>query len=741
MIIELEDGRKVELPDGSSSQEIDDVVSHVTMASPSQPAPVAPTAQPVPVQPQRPKPTGAESIARGFVDGGSFGWGDEIMGRIGAGYARLVAPELFDADEDLYKQARDNARMANADSQAAHPWLYGGGQVAGAIGTGMKIPLPGSTAGKYAAGAGIGAVSGYGSSNSDTAYGQIKDTAMGAGLGVAGTYLGNKVGQAIASTVSSRAGQAVKDSTQNLLKKFYVPSPSAEGVAATQAVKNPLIVEAMRNGASPEEAAILAKAKQFNVPLSRGDVVRTPQQQGMEDLALRGALGDEAASTARGFRGQQEQSLRDAAKNMTTQMSGQPYADNLADIGGTVGTRLKTLESANKQAVDQAYTAVRDAGDAKIATPFINKHLKTAFDELGQYPLDTMPSTRSVMDRAGKVFMENPGGQFTAPADLAKIDNFRKFINRASSSVQIGNNSDKAGLQIIKNKLDGAIDDAIEQNLVVGNPKAINQLKMARETAQQYFQRWKADDAIQKIVENDFTPESVVNLVRGYGQTGGNKQAAELVNKLADTLGKDSPEFGMMKQAQLRQIFGKNLDSLLTGDISKGFSAEEVNKNLSTLIRNNKSLTDAYFKPEEIQVLKDYLEIAYRATNRVPGAVNYSNTTPALIRWGRQFANQFGALGRLVGAPAELVGQGMSGIKRGADAQEAINSFSPQFRNPNNPFAVALKARVTGATSAAGASLAGQQAGSKPEYNPYTGQGLPEVNLPRVQQPFIAVTQ
>lgn len=838
MIIQLEDGRKLEVQDGASPQQIDEVISQVSAPAQNTSPEVAPYRAPV---------SSAESFARGAMQGGSLGYGDEAMGAIGTLYAKVMAPELFKDRpmSSMYTEARDSARQDNAAAREAHPWWYTGGQVTGGVATGMKIPMPVSTAGKYTAGAAIGGAAGYGSSDAKTVEGKTLDTGLGVLGGMAGTYAGDKIGRGLSAAANSKTVQSAKNTAKDLLAKFYTPgttsvdplnvyhgsnqaidpqnlkpglagrvflttnkstandyvrggpeglnayklnirpqelldtnSPSFLDFTKKLAAKNnitdpvediahalhddpeihginpnlindflrtngfkglrsgedlsllpeyskqylastampkvdPTITEAMRNGATPEQAAILERAKKFNVPLSRGDVTRTAEQQGLEDLALRGALGPEANATASSFRSNQEQSLRQGAKDTITNISRHQYMDNINEMGDSVGSRLKLLEATDDGNVTRGYEAVKAAGNAKINVPFINKHLQGAWDELKEYPLDTMPGTRSVMDRAAKVFPQTQGGRFQAPADIAKIDNFRKFMNRSSSSVQLGNQTDKAGIQIIKAKLDGAIDDAVERNLVYGNPEAIGKLKAARDTAREYFQRWRADDALQKIVENDYTPEQVVNLVRGYGQTGGNKQAAALVSKLSNVLGKDSPEFAMMKQAQLRQIFGNNLDSLMTGDISKGFNAEEVRKNLTSLINNNRSLANAYFSPAEQKTLKDFLDVSYRATNRVPGAVNYSNTTPALIRWGRQFANNFGALGRLAGTPFELAAQGMGGIKAGAEGAKAIESFGPQFRNPNNPLATALKNKLSGAGAATGANLGGQKSSTK----------------------------
>jgi hypothetical protein len=720
MIIELQGGQKIEVANGATPSQIDEVISHVS---------AVPTAAAAPITPSEPT-SALESIGRGYAQGATLGYSDEGMGAIGALYARYVRPDLF-ADQsfsDSYKQGRNIARQQEAQAQASNPGLYGGAQLVGTVATGSKIPMPAGTVPRYATGAAIGGVASYGASDSDTRDGQLLETGLGALAGIGGTYVGDKIGKGIAALSNSGLAKGAKQEVQSLLSRFYTPQVAK--AAATPV--SPAVVNAMQKGATPEQAAILAKAQQFNIPLSRGDVVRTPEQQGIEDLALRGALTPEAADAARVFRSQQEQAMRDAAKDVTGRISGAPYVDNLADAGAMLDPRLKALKASDKANVTSQYDLVPRTGVEIQAQGF--EPLNVPIKELNNrdlFDLDQMPMTKTALQRINRdipstappqpgqsSILDASGNPFDKQAvpesvTLGKYENLKRYLGNLKNSATT--DTDRMGVDRLMKAANKSLDNSIEKNFVVGDQAGISQLKTATKTARDYFQRWKADDAVQKIVENNYTPEQVVNLVRGYGQTGGNKQAAQLVSKLGGILGKDSPEFSMLKQAQLRQIFGKNLDSLLEGDVQKGFSAEEVRKNLSNLVNNNRSLANEYFSKEDQQVLKDFLDVSYRATNRVPGAVNYSNTTPALIRWTRQFANQFGMLGRLAGAPVEIAAGGMASIKRGAEAQKAIESFGPQFSNPDNPLAVALRSRLASTGAASGAGYSGQSTASKRE--------------------------
>ncbi len=130
-----------------------------------------------------------ESGARGAAQGISLGFSDEITGALesSAGSLGLV-------EDKTYEQARDEARAANIAAQKANPLSYGGGEIAGGIGS---MLIPGLGAAKVAKGASalsklgsaaktgakLGGLYGAGSSEGQTAVDVAKDTAAGAGSG------------------------------------------------------------------------------------------------------------------------------------------------------------------------------------------------------------------------------------------------------------------------------------------------------------------------------------------------------------------------------------------------------------------------------------------------------------------------------------------------------------------------------------------------------------------------------
>lgn len=170
---------------------------------PSAPFEVAPpAAAPTPQAPGR-----MEAVGRGLLQGASMGFSDELSGAIDALFTKKT-----------YQQGRDEARANNAAAQQAHPYLYGGSELAGGVagalvpgaalakgaalagegtalarGLGGAAKLAGLATGAAPEGVGLanvaarsalaGGVAGLGGSNAGTLAGAAKDVGVGAAAG------------------------------------------------------------------------------------------------------------------------------------------------------------------------------------------------------------------------------------------------------------------------------------------------------------------------------------------------------------------------------------------------------------------------------------------------------------------------------------------------------------------------------------------------------------------------------
>lgn len=138
------------------------------------------------------EPGALEATARGAVQGATLGFGDEATGGAQALYDKLTGNAKGKTLSDLYSQHTGEARAANEASQAAHPYLYGAGNVAGSLASGLATGgLGAETAlGRVGVGAGMGALAGVG-------YGNANNINDGAAQALEGAVAGGAVGTAV----------------------------------------------------------------------------------------------------------------------------------------------------------------------------------------------------------------------------------------------------------------------------------------------------------------------------------------------------------------------------------------------------------------------------------------------------------------------------------------------------------------------------------------------------------------
>lgn len=259
--------------------------------------------------PGSPAPTQAEAGARGFGQGLSAGYGDEMAGarrgaaastpaRLALGLIPFLGPALTPAAEDVvavekarqqgrdpsfgeaYTEARDADRAANAAAQEAFPKTYLGTEITGAIASSM---VPGGQAANVARGgraaqflsglgrlAGQGALQGAGYSDGDTPGEVASDTGVGSLVGLGGGALGKvfgRLGPWLTSKGRSLAARGTQRAAQQAAEESTAAVRSVEAAARERAANAYRQMErielALQNPALPpaERAAIEAFKK------------------------------------------------------------------------------------------------------------------------------------------------------------------------------------------------------------------------------------------------------------------------------------------------------------------------------------------------------------------------------------------------------------------------------------------------------------------------------------------------
>lgn len=635
-------------------------------AAPAQPgnwwesAPVA--EQPKAATPQY---SPAETAAMSGFQGMTAGLSDEGSALLAApalkamDYFRPESDKLFKDRSlaDLYREARDRARQANKDSAAQNPKTALVADIGGAIVSPLnKLGSTGTQIGAIQGGANA-----FGRSEADDPLSLALQTAGGAAGGAALGFVFDKV--------AGKLMPILRDQTSGLA----VTSAQRESLKAAQRSATPTAPVA---GMTAEQLAAKELADSYGVRLSSGDVTQNVAQQRAEEMALRGALGQETQGTAQAFRAGQQGDLRNMVSATSQKLGGTPQAVNEADVATALTGKLSGMKAADEAAVNQAYKLAREQGSAQLPVQALAPIRQTVDEIRSQFPVTSgnMAGTKAIIDDVEKFFTSNPA---EGRVNYKVLDDFRVKINNAMDGAT---RQDQKALRQLKGRMQTMVDDAIEQNLVVGNEQAILKLREATGLAKDYFTRWDKNKAVKQIMDADLAPEQVVQKLVGYGKLGANKQAGVTVGYLKDLLGDTSPEWQQLKAAGFWRLVGNDLQGVAEGTATaKGISGATVVKNIDDFLKTNKTLAQTLFTPDELKIIRENALVAQRATARQPGATNPSGTSYAVIDFVNRTLNRLGPLGQFAGS---MVNKVPEATRKFADRQFVGQSFEGRVMQP-----------------------------------------------------------
>jgi hypothetical protein len=386
------------------------------------------TGQPAPQQPdkvapyglsgmvtgqQQPQTGSVESIGRGLLQGATLNFSDEITGAI---------ESLFSSK--TYEQARDESRANNSQARQAHPFLYGGGELAAGIGTAFVPGLnvaKGASLGKSIAGmAAQGAASGLGSSdaslvgaNRDIA-GAAKDTAKGA---VIGGVIGG-VAHGIGRLVKGAPDKAIED--------------RAAAVVRGEGTKGSATVTARKLLARDGEGVDSALTEKFKSELANTDkpitlskVMRAPAKEVLPIIEERAEqVGSKLDPIYEAFNkkegGMSMHNFINHIDETVAELKGKPLNEK------AIEAYLDVRDSALKSWAPEL--AEKLAGNSKAAAAGLDSPVFAHLDDVKVPYQDFRKMVTRLQARGSNVINPlNPGEAVQLKADLAK--NLKEFLN------------------------------------------------------------------------------------------------------------------------------------------------------------------------------------------------------------------------------------------------------------------------------------------------------------------------
>lgn len=499
--------------------------------------------------------------------------------------------------------------------------------------------------------------------------------------------------------------QSATGNIEEITRKAAQESPE---LAEKISQESPDVVQAfaknMDSGLTPQQALLKAKADEYGVRTSRGDITADLTQQSREEAALKGMMGQDTQMIAQSFREGQANDLRTMATNVGKRVGGgQELPGDMQDVADRITSSVTKKAKAEMATAREAYdNAGLNKARANIEDVYNYRHsLRSELSKEG-FDKDLTPSAYNVYSKLDK-YLQDSRKKGLKTINLQHVEGFRKLMNKVGKTAPP---ADARMLGIMKNTLDTTLDDALEKGLIQGNTESIANIKNARGLWHSYKQRYYGKDGkafIGKIIDNDYTPEKTMQLLIGTGKAGGKAEAATAIKQLRGVLGENSEEFNALRGEVFKRLVGQDLALIAPGDIPQGFNGVKFRNNVKELAKTNKSLVQELYGNDTWKAIEDAAEFAGRITHRKDGVVNYSNTTPTLVRFLNSTAAKFGPIGRYIAAP---VAGTVEKVTRQAEKASAQQAFSEPVQQQKN-FSQALAQRI-GIATGGGVSQARQ---------------------------------
>lgn len=284
-----------------------------------------------------------QSAVRGFAQGGTLGFSDEIGAGLQTGLEairRAASGGKVPTDSplgDYYAEARRGNRDDEAVAKRSNPWTYGATEIAGSL----AVPVPGAGVAKgatmatrigkgAASAAAIGAVSGAGKSEAED-FGDIskdagKNALVSAPFGAAAGYVGSALGK-----LSDRFGAKVaagEQRAEDIVKKKAIDAyESARGALGGKVTAGRNAREVMEEIiANPQATARQKSDAQFLIDDPRAlemahrvydnAIQAFPQRIGAIDSARRAVVEASDSLTPDAIAASKTQMLADPVKNV-----------------------------------------------------------------------------------------------------------------------------------------------------------------------------------------------------------------------------------------------------------------------------------------------------------------------------------------------------------------------------------------------------------------------------------------
>lgn len=635
--------------------------------------------------------------------------GDEASGAA-AGVGAAIVPGGAGFSE-AYANRRDFERTQQAIAEQEAPGMSLASKVAGALLPAALLKSPQTVMGALGFGAGAGGTTGFMEGEggfANRAKAAAAGTVIGGALGAASIPIGKalswalqKGGSALRGVFANRKffnnGQLTEEGAQTLTALGYSLDDLDEAFKQE-------FQRGIREGLQPQESAAVATMREFNIPALRANVTGSADDFATMERAKRGALGPTLEAQVRGAMDTQFRAAQDAGEDIATRLAGGVKADAGQAAEAAVSSARASQEAARSAAGD-AFKALENAGVGVQGIQLqgfgtrLGRMVQTSETPIRINPTTT-PNASSAVDFVDDVFKGAEKG--TVP--FMEIERARQQLVRYSSAAKRSTGADQIAMDQMLSAFDAQVDDVMTRALTEGDPAVVEMAKNARSLWSKYKQQFLGDGAaskfIQKMIDEDASPDQVVNWLFGAGKLGSGGFNGTVAKGVKEVV---SPEaWDMIRSAAFRKIIQKPEGMTQMGPQALVERIGDFFTNPAT-----RDLSRSLFSAEEIATIMRY-QMALKRMVPPPGSVNTSGTAYENARMLRNawqaVAGLFGAT--TGGATGMLMAQGAASA-----AQRGSNWLTGQaIMSPTMPVTAGAAPYAAGAVGGALASPAADTA-------------------------------
>tara|TARA_R110002126_G_scaffold86284_7_gene208376 strand:- start:14058 stop:16337 length:2280 start_codon:yes stop_codon:yes gene_type:complete len=443
----------------------------------------------------------------------------------------------------------------------------------------------------------------------------------------------------------------------------------------------------------------------------RGPEERVTPTLQEEDILRRSPGTDpKAAQIIRGFDQTQLNEIRADALALQKEFgTGQSSITESGDIPGAVAEEVQSIATTRAAEIKtESGSAYRAASEAEIQPIFSREGIvKVSSDALAAVKsgepnlgmtareIESMPILKRELDFLQRIRKMSLNPKFKGQP-LKIIHGYQKTLNRASRQAEQGS-PEQLALGRMKNVVDDAVFNGVEQGIIAGDQSVLDQLKSATDLYRQYIgltgkgagrdsQEKAANKILEMITNQNFEPPQISRAILGHAKFNPSQAMGLVIDKLKSALpeNESAQVISLIKDGVLEKAF--------SGNGKSGVTRTNIVNNFDEVFVKQKAIINRLFAPEEISRIakfrEDVMPTLWSEIKLNPSGSGYIMLA-ALAK-----SNLLNYV-KMVPFFGQGIAEGVEGIVSASGAKDAIRQYVARSSAPLFTVPISATSRIT----------------------------------------------